>query len=113
MRSGLFMVLPLRRRAESRQECHLWRGDGGPWTLRRHQDLGAKKSYLGPVRIMMAARSFSTSFGIPVGVWRWVALGFLCLALVAAGLAVATPQLSGWMGALLVAAIGAVAGRCF
>jgi len=59
---------------------------------------------------MMATQSFSTSFGIPVGVWRWAALGLLCLALVAAGLAVATPQFAGWLGALLVAAIGAVAG---
>jgi PAS domain S-box-containing protein len=76
----------------------------------RRQDSGAKKAYLGLVRIMMATRSFSTSFGIPVGVWRWAAFGFLCLALVAAGLAVASPQAASWMGALLVAAIGAVAG---
>jgi PAS domain S-box-containing protein len=72
--------------------------------------LGAKKAYLARVRIMMATQSFSTSFGIPVGVWRWAAFGFLCLALVAAGLAVATPQFAGWLGVLLVAAIGAVAG---
>ncbi|HEY0106076.1 MAG TPA: hypothetical protein VGB91_08335, partial [Rhizomicrobium sp.] len=58
---------------------------------------------------MMATRSLSSSFGIPAGAWRWAALGFLFLALASAGLAVATPDVVGWAGVMLLAAIGAVA----
>src|SRR5215469_13175860 len=49
------------------------------------------------------------SYGIPAGSWRWAAIGFMLIALAAAGLAVAAPQTSGWAGLLLIAAIGAVA----
>ncbi|HWD28155.1 MAG TPA: ATP-binding protein [Rhizomicrobium sp.] len=57
---------------------------------------------------MMATRGFSTSFGIPAGAWRWAALGFVLLALAAAVLAVMTPNVVGWTGIMLLAAIGAV-----
>ena len=59
---------------------------------------------------MAATRGLSSlNMGVPAGAWRWAALAFLCLALGAAGLAVATAYWSGWMGALLLAAIGTVA----
>jgi two-component system, cell cycle sensor histidine kinase and response regulator CckA len=57
---------------------------------------------------MMAASGLRTSFGIPAGAWRWAALGFVLLALGAAGLAVMSPAAVGWTGAMLAAAIGAV-----
>ncbi len=50
------------------------------------------------------------SYGIPAGIWRWVALGCLLLALVAAGMAVAAPANSGLAGLVLVAGIGIVSG---
>jgi two-component system, cell cycle sensor histidine kinase and response regulator CckA len=50
------------------------------------------------------------SYGVPAGAWRWVAVGCLLLALVAAGMAAAAPVGSGWAGFLLVAGIGTVAG---
>ncbi|MBL6939975.1 MAG: response regulator [Alphaproteobacteria bacterium] len=57
----------------------------------------------------MATRSLGSNLGIPAGAWRWAALGFVFLALGAAGLAVATPNAAGWAGVMLLAAIGAVA----
>ena len=58
---------------------------------------------------MMAVRSLSKGhLGIPAGAWRWVALGFLLLAIAAAALAVATPDLAGWLGLALIAGLGAV-----
>jgi two-component system cell cycle sensor histidine kinase/response regulator CckA len=50
---------------------------------------------------------------LPAGAWRWAALGFVFLALMAAGLAVAAPEASRWLGLLLVAGIGAVASLFF
>ncbi|HTP77826.1 MAG TPA: ATP-binding protein [Rhizomicrobium sp.] len=50
-----------------------------------------------------------TNLGIPAGAWRWAAIGFLCLALASAGLAVLSPDKAGWAGVMLLAAIGAVA----
>ena len=59
---------------------------------------------------MAATRGISSlSMGVPAGAWRWAALAFLCLALGAAGLSVMTAYWAGWMGAMLLAAIGAVA----
>ncbi len=49
------------------------------------------------------------SYGLPAGPWRWVALGFLLLALMAAGLALGAPEASRWIGVLLLAGIGAIA----
>ena len=46
---------------------------------------------------------------MPSGAWRWAALGFVLLALMAAGLAVAAPEASRWLGVVLVAGIGVVA----
>jgi PAS domain S-box-containing protein len=63
---------------------------------------------------MAATRGISSlSIGVPAGAWRWAALGFLCLALGAAGLAVVSANWVGWMGAMLLAAIGAVASLFF
>ncbi|MGD0864980.1 MAG: ATP-binding protein [Rhizomicrobium sp.] len=59
---------------------------------------------------MSAFRSLSPgSYGLPAGAWRWAALGFVLLALMAAGLAVAAPEASRWLGVVLVAGIGVVA----
>jgi two-component system cell cycle sensor histidine kinase/response regulator CckA len=61
-----------------------------------------------------AVRSLSPgSYGLPAGAWRWAALGFVFLALMAAGLAVAAPEASRWLGLLLLAGIGAVASLFF
>src|SRR5262249_50791800 len=49
------------------------------------------------------------NIGITPGAWRWAALGFLVLTFASAGLALATPNLAGWMGVALCAGIGAVA----
>ncbi len=63
---------------------------------------------------MSAVRSLSPgSYGLPAGAWRWAALGFVLLALMAAGLAVAAPEASRWLGLMLVAGIGAVASLFF
>ncbi len=51
---------------------------------------------------MMATRSLGSNLGIPAGAWRWAALGFVFLALAAAGLAVMTPNAVGWAGVMLV-----------
>ncbi len=58
---------------------------------------------------MMAVRGLAQSnLGVPAGAWRWVALGFLALALTSAALAIATPNLAGWLGLALIAGLGAV-----
>ncbi len=58
---------------------------------------------------MMATRSIvGGNLGVPAGSWRWVALGFVLLALVAAGLAVAAPDVARWAGVALLCAIMAV-----
>jgi two-component system cell cycle sensor histidine kinase/response regulator CckA len=59
---------------------------------------------------MMATRGLTLSnAGLPAGMWRWAALGFIFLAIAAAGLAVATPDAARWAGVMLLAGIGAVA----
>jgi len=61
-----------------------------------------------------AVRSLSPgTYGLPAGAWRWAALGFVFLALMAAGLAVAAPEASRWLGLVLVGGIGAVASLFF
>jgi two-component system cell cycle sensor histidine kinase/response regulator CckA len=58
---------------------------------------------------MMATRSIiGGNLGVPAGGWRWAALGFVVLALGAAGLAVATPDAARWAGVALLCGIGAV-----
>ncbi len=59
---------------------------------------------------MNASRSLSTSqIGVPTGAWRWAALGFVLLALGAAGLTLAVPQVSGLAGYALLGGIAVVA----
>ena len=59
---------------------------------------------------MMATRGLSVgSAGLPAGMWRWAALGFIFLAIAAAALALATPDSARWAGVMLLAGIGAVA----
>ena len=58
---------------------------------------------------MMATRSImSSNLGIPAGGWRWAALGFVLVALAAAGLAVAAPDTVKWTGVALLFGIMAV-----
>ena len=58
---------------------------------------------------MMATRGIiGGNLGVPAGGWRWAALGFVLLALGAAGLAVATPDAARWAGVALLCGIGAV-----
>ncbi|HEY5347894.1 MAG TPA: hypothetical protein VIJ72_06850, partial [Rhizomicrobium sp.] len=58
----------------------------------------------------MTSRALSLgSYGLPAGAWRWAALGFVFLALAAAGLAVGAPDAARWAGVALLAGIGAVA----
>ncbi|MGA7673863.1 MAG: ATP-binding protein [Rhizomicrobium sp.] len=58
---------------------------------------------------MMTTRSIiGGNLGVPAGGWRWAALGFVLLALGAAVLAVATPDVARWAGVALLAGIGAV-----
>ncbi len=47
--------------------------------------------------------------GVPAGPWRWAALGCVLVALVAAGLAVAAPQIAGLAGHALLGGIALVA----
>ena len=49
------------------------------------------------------------NYGLPAGAWRWAAMGFVILALAAAGLAVGAPDAARWAGVALLAGIGAVA----
>jgi two-component system cell cycle sensor histidine kinase/response regulator CckA len=58
---------------------------------------------------MMATRPLIGTYGLPAGAWRYVSLGLVVLALLAAGIALAAPGASGWAGVALVAGIGAVA----
>ncbi len=58
----------------------------------------------------MTVRTLSLgTYGLPAGAWRWAALGFVFLALAAAGLAVGAADASRWAGVALLAGIGAVA----
>jgi two-component system cell cycle sensor histidine kinase/response regulator CckA len=68
----------------------------------------SRRRQFGYIRIMMATRSLGT-FGLPAGAWRWAALGFVIVALSAAGLAMAAPDASRWAGVALLGGIGAVA----
>jgi len=59
---------------------------------------------------MNASRSLSTAaLGVPTGAWRWASLGFVLLALGAAALTIAAPQVAGLAGYALLAGIAAVA----
>jgi two-component system, cell cycle sensor histidine kinase and response regulator CckA len=49
------------------------------------------------------------SYGLPAGSWRWAALGFFFLALLAAGLAVGAPEISRSVGLVLLVGIGLLA----
>jgi len=49
------------------------------------------------------------SYGLPAGTWRWAALGFFLLALLAAGIAVGAPQAAQSVGLVLLVGIGLVA----
>ncbi len=49
------------------------------------------------------------SYGLPSGGWRWAALVFVILALIAGGIAVGAPDLSRWAGFVLLVGIGTVA----
>ncbi len=46
---------------------------------------------------------------MPTGAWRWAALGFVLLALIAAGLTLAAPEVAGLAGYALLGGIGVVA----
>jgi two-component system cell cycle sensor histidine kinase/response regulator CckA len=59
---------------------------------------------------MSASRSLSqTGLGVPTGAWRWASLGFLLLALAAAALTIAAPQVAGLAGYALLLGIAVVA----
>src|SRR6201995_449213 len=59
---------------------------------------------------MNASRSLSTAaLGVPTGAWRWASLGFVLLALAAAALTIAMPQVAGLAGYALLAGIAVVA----
>jgi len=58
----------------------------------------------------MAVQSISDGkWVVPAGQWRWAALAFVVLALLAALLAVSAPALAQWAGIALLVGIGAVA----
>ena len=50
-----------------------------------------------------------STYGLPGGGWRWAALVFVVLALIAGGIAVGAPELSRWTGFVLLVGIGSVA----
>jgi len=52
----------------------------------------------------------ATGLGVPAGPWRWAALGFVLLALGAAGLTIAAPQVAGLAGYALLIGIALLAG---
>src|SRR6478736_1928311 len=52
----------------------------------------------------------ATGLGVPAGPWRWAALGFVLLALAAAGLTIAAPQVAGLAGYALLLGIALLAG---
>ena len=59
---------------------------------------------------MNAAKSLSVSpLGVPAGPWRWAALGFVLLALAAAGLTIAMPQVAGLAGFALLGGVAVLA----
>ena len=59
---------------------------------------------------MNAAKSLSASpLGVPAGPWRWAALGFVLLALAAAGLTIAMPQVVGLAGFALLGGVAVLA----
>ncbi len=58
---------------------------------------------------MMATRPLTGSYGLPAGAWRWAALVFVVLAVLAAGVALGAPNAANWAGVALLAGIGAVA----
>jgi two-component system cell cycle sensor histidine kinase/response regulator CckA len=59
---------------------------------------------------MDASRSLSAGpIGVPAGAWRWAALGFVLLALAAAGLTIAMPQVAGLAGYALLGGIAVLA----
>ena len=51
----------------------------------------------------------ATGLGVPAGPWRWAALGCVIVALLAAGLALAAPQVAGLAGHALLGGIALVA----
>ena len=51
----------------------------------------------------------NSNLGLQPGLWRWAALGFASLAVMAAVATVIMPHSSGWVGVALLAGIGAVA----
>lgn len=59
---------------------------------------------------MNAAKSLSASpVGVPAGPWRWAALGFVLLALAAAGLTIVMPQVAGLAGFALLGGVAVLA----
>ncbi|MEY4966564.1 MAG: hypothetical protein RL274_2147 [Pseudomonadota bacterium] len=59
---------------------------------------------------MNAAKSLSgTPVGVPAGLWRWAALGFVLLALAAAGLTIVMPQVAGLAGFALLGGVAVLA----
>jgi two-component system, cell cycle sensor histidine kinase and response regulator CckA len=59
---------------------------------------------------MSTTKSIATvSMGVPAGPWRWAALGCVLVALGAAGLAIAAPQIAGIAGHVLLGGIALVA----
>jgi len=59
---------------------------------------------------MNAAKTLSASpLGVPAGPWRWAALGFVLLALAAAGLTIAMPQVAGLAGFALLGGVAVLA----
>ena len=53
------------------------------------------------------------SYGLPGGYWRWVALGLFLAGVGVAGAVIVRPAQAGWLGAGLVAGIGAIAALIF
>src|ERR1700676_3800954 len=51
----------------------------------------------------------ATGLGVPPGPWRWAALAFFLLALAAAGLIIAVPQVAGLAGYALLVGIALLA----
>ena len=59
---------------------------------------------------MNAAKSMSSAgLGVAAGPWRWAALGCVVVALIAAGLAIASPQVAGLAGHALLGGIALIA----
>ncbi|HTT83334.1 MAG TPA: ATP-binding protein [Rhizomicrobium sp.] len=57
--------------------------------------------------------SYSDSYGLPGGAWRWVALGLFLVSVAVAGLVIAMPAQAGWLGVGLMAGLGAMAALVF